>query len=97
MTQVRPDKPQPTPDLRSFGHEVARLRKERGWSIDLLAEKVGVDRRTIINLEGAHKTPRADTIHDLAHALGIGFGPLLAPICSGHAQAGLNDNHDRSS
>ena len=43
--------PAPTPDLRAFGVEVAHQRKERGWSIDRLAEATGVHRKTIIEIE----------------------------------------------
>lgn len=61
----------------ALGILVARIRHEKGWSIDRLADESGVGRRTIINLEGAIKTPRIDTLHAVAAALDVPLRDLV--------------------
>ena len=62
--------PAPAPDLRALGVEVARLRKESGFSIDGLAEAAGVHRKTIIEVEAGRVAAKISTLHGIAHALG---------------------------
>lgn len=69
--------PYRAPKLHALGIEVARLRHEKGWSIDRLAEESSVGRRTIINLEGAIKTPRIDTLYAVAVALDVRLAELV--------------------
>jgi DNA-binding XRE family transcriptional regulator len=78
-------KPPPVPDLVAFGHEVARLRRERGWSIDVLAETAGISRKTVINVEGAKKGLRLSTAHDIAHALDVPLSELVVKLCERHS------------
>lgn len=73
----------PSPDFRGFGHEIARRRRELGWSLDRLAEASGLDRRTIINIEGGHHPPKLSTVHAIAHALGVPLGVLVQVVCEG--------------
>lgn len=77
----------PAPDFRSLGHEVARLRAERGWSIDRLAEEAGVSRKSVINTEGAHNRPTLATLHGLAHGLGVPLSDLVVPLCERHSRS----------
>jgi|GEM_PF-1268024 len=79
--------PVPTPDLRNLGVEVARQRKERGWSIDRLAEATGVHRKTIIEIEAGRVAARISTLHGIAHALGVPLPDLVAPVCARHPKA----------
>lgn len=82
----------------SYGHALAsRLRKIRalrGLSQEELAERSGVSRNSISNLErnennrGTEVDPRLSTIYDLAHALDVppmallpAVGELVASIC----------------
>lgn len=60
-----------------MGIKTASLRHEKGWSIGRLAEESGVGRRTIINLEGAIKTPRIDTLYAIAAALDLPLADLV--------------------
>lgn len=54
-----------------FGINVHRLRKARKWSQETLAEKVGVIRPTISEIEsGATQSPDISTMEALAKALG---------------------------
>lgn len=59
------------PRLDLLGVEVAKARLSKGWSIDRLAEQSGVGCRTVINIEGAIKTPRLDTLFAVATALEV--------------------------
>lgn len=77
---MHPTQPIPPPDLVALGHEVARLRRERGWSLDKLADAAGVSRKTLINLENAYKEPRIGTLHAVAHALGVALTELVAAL-----------------
>jgi transcriptional regulator with XRE-family HTH domain len=69
--------PYRAPKLHALGIKVAQIRHEKGWSIDRLAEESGVGRRTIINLEGAIKTPRIDTLYAVAVALDVPLSELV--------------------
>ncbi|CAM4037504.1 MULTISPECIES: helix-turn-helix domain-containing protein [Actinomycetes] len=76
--------PAPAPDLRALGVEVARLRKESGFSIDRLAEAAGVHRKTIIEVEAGRVAAKISTLHGIAHALGVPLTELVAPVCARH-------------
>ena len=51
--------------------------------LDRLAEASGLDRRTIINIEGGHHPPKLSTVHAIAHALGVPLGVLVQVVCEG--------------
>lgn len=79
--------PTPVPDLRALGVEVARLRRERGMSIDRLAEAAGVHRKSIIQIEAGRVAAKISTLHGIAHALGVPLPELVAPVCARHPKA----------
>lgn len=56
-------------DLVALGHEIARLRKARGWSVEMLAGAAGVGARTIVNIEAAQRAPMITTLYSVARAL----------------------------
>ena len=70
-------RPYRAPKLHALGVKVANLRHEKGWSIDRLAMESGLGRRTITNIEGAIKTPRVDTLYDVAAALDVPLADLV--------------------
>ncbi|WP_219618524.1 helix-turn-helix transcriptional regulator [Brevibacterium sp. Mu109] len=78
----------PAPDLKAFGAAVAAARRERGFSLDALAEASGVSRKSLINVEKAHKIARLDTAHAIAHALGMPLSPLVDSLCADHDTPG---------
>jgi transcriptional regulator with XRE-family HTH domain len=51
--------------------ELRRLRTERGWSQQDLADRSGVDRATISLAEGGRRGPRIETMEKLAKAMGV--------------------------
>jgi len=54
-----------------------RLRKERGWSQEALADEAGLDRTYISGIERVVKKPTITVIERIASALGCRLGILL--------------------
>ncbi|GAA4712566.1 helix-turn-helix domain-containing protein [Phytohabitans rumicis] len=53
------------------------LRENRGLSVVALAERSGVGRATLTNLEAGRGNPTIDTLYALADALGAALGDLI--------------------
>ncbi|WP_345311798.1 helix-turn-helix domain-containing protein [Kocuria gwangalliensis] len=79
--------PAPLPDLRALGLEIARLRRDRGMSIERVAEIAEVHRKTIIQIEAGRVAARISTLHGIAHALGVPLTELVAPVCARHPKS----------
>lgn len=79
--------PAPVPDLRALGVGIARIRRERGISIDLLAELSGVHRKSIIQIEAGRVSAKISTLHGIAHALGVPLPDLVTPVCERHPKS----------
>ena len=54
-----------------------RLRKERGWSQEALADEAGLDRTYISGIERIVKNPTVTVVDRIASALGCRLGNLL--------------------
>lgn len=54
-----------------------RLRKERGWSQEALADEAGLDRTYISGIERVVKNPTVTVAERVATALGCTMGQLL--------------------
>lgn len=54
-----------------------RLRKERGWSQEDLADEAGLDRTYISGIERKVKNPTISVVERLANALSCSLGSLL--------------------
>ncbi len=74
----------PDPNLNALRLELARLRAEHGWSYDQLAERSGLSRRTLIEIEQGRTVGTLATVHALAHALNVPVATLTATLCEGH-------------
>ena len=61
-----------------FGETLRRLRIEKGFSQQQLANKLHVDRTSISNWEGNRRFPDVDMLSLLAKALGVDVAVLLA-------------------
>jgi transcriptional regulator with XRE-family HTH domain len=58
--------------MMTFGKRLTRLREEKHWSIQELAERSGVPYTTIYKCErGTHQEPRVSMAAKLARALGV--------------------------
>lgn len=62
-----------------IGKNVRRLRKQRGWTQETLAQKVGVKRHTVMQLEKGDKAHTHATIAAVALALGTSIDALQGP------------------
>jgi transcriptional regulator with XRE-family HTH domain len=54
-----------------------RLRKERGWSQEALADEAGLDRTYISGIERVVKNPTITVVERIAKALACPLGKLL--------------------
>ncbi len=57
---------------------LARLRAERGWSLDVLAERSGISRTTLSRLERGETSPTASLLGRLCTAYGRTMSRLIA-------------------
>lgn len=62
-----------------IGARVKCERKARGWTLDLLAERAGVSRRMVVNVEQGSVNPSVGTLLRLSDALGVGLPALVEP------------------
>jgi transcriptional regulator with XRE-family HTH domain len=63
----------------AIGRNVRRLRRRRDMTLDLLAERAGVSKGTVIGVEQARANPSIATLCRLAEALGVGVATLIEP------------------
>lgn len=82
----------PDPDLTALRVALARLRRERGWTFDELAERSGLARRTLIDLEHGRTAGTITTWHTLAHIFDVPIEDLLGTLCEDHTPAGSKDS-----
>jgi XRE family transcriptional regulator, regulator of sulfur utilization len=54
-----------------------RLRKKKGWTQGELAEKAGLHRVYIAQIEGQTKVPSLPALEKIAKALGVSLAKLL--------------------
>lgn len=72
-----------------IGHNVARIRADRGMSLSALAGRSNLSKATLSELERGASNPTISTVWALANALDVPFGELVSDT---HAQtAGLAD------
>jgi transcriptional regulator with XRE-family HTH domain len=61
----------------AIGAKVRTERQARGWTLDQLAERSGVSRRMLVNVEQGAANPSVTTLLRLSDALGIGLQALV--------------------
>lgn len=66
-----------TEHRRRFGDRVRTLRAEAGLTQERLAERAGLDRSYLANVEGGGRNPTLDVIHKLALALNVDIRDLF--------------------
>ena len=76
--------PQTLDAARVLGNQIALARRERGWTAAELAERVGVNVRTLANVEQGRPTVALGVAFEAATLLGIRLfgaeGPELAAL-----------------
>jgi transcriptional regulator with XRE-family HTH domain len=60
-----------------LGERVRALRRERGWTLELLAERSGVSRAMISKLERGEKNPTLVVAARVAEGLGVSLSQLI--------------------
>lgn len=63
----------------AISRNVRRLRRKRELTLDLLAERAGVSKGTVIGVEQARANPSITTLFRIADALGVGVATLIDP------------------
>jgi transcriptional regulator with XRE-family HTH domain len=71
--------PKRDPTLAAFGRNVARLRADRGFSQDKLAEKAELDRTYLSGIERGVRNPGIKVVLKVARALHVD----IASLCEG--------------
>ena len=66
--------------LASFGRNVARIRTQRGFSQDKLAEKADLDRTYVSGIERGVRNPGIKTVLHIARALDVAVGDLCEGV-----------------
>src|SRR5262249_9324182 len=78
-TQAPPaPRPRSTEVERRIARRLARLRAERGWSLDALAERTRISRATLSRLERAELSPTAAMLGTLCTVYGWTLSRLMA-------------------
>ncbi len=77
----------------SIGVAVRAERKERGWSLDRAAARLGVSRRLLTQIESGSANPSLSTLLSIAGGFGIDLTRLVAGT-SGVADAVLQPDND---
>jgi transcriptional regulator with XRE-family HTH domain len=67
------------PLVSLIGARVRARRNARGWTLDELAERSGVSRRMLVNVEQGVTNASIATLLRLSEALGLGLPSLVAP------------------
>lgn len=68
----------PIPE-EALGQRIRRLRTEREWTLEQLAQASGLARSTISKIENAQMSPTYDALIKLASGFGMNLGELFSP------------------
>lgn len=63
--------------FEKYGEVIARLRKQKRWSQEELADKAKLDPKSIVQIEKAKRNPTLKTLQKIAAALNISVSKLL--------------------
>ena len=72
-----------TPAPLDLGERLRALRKERNWTLEQAAQKVGLARSTLSKIENGQMSPTFEAVPKLASGLGISVPQLFTPPKSG--------------
>ena len=65
-------------DIRTrLGHNVRRLREAKGWSQEDYADRAGIHRTYVSDIERGRRNPTVTVVEKLAKPLGVTAGQLL--------------------
>ncbi|WP_052024861.1 helix-turn-helix domain-containing protein [Austwickia chelonae] len=74
-----------------IGRRIRDMRKQRGWSVQRLADVSGLSRRMLTQIELGQANPSLATIDRIAHGLGTDFAAIALPEAEPvpHAMEGI--------
>ncbi len=75
--------------MASVGEQICKLRKDRGWTQEILAEKLGVTKRLISRWETESNQPSARMLRRVAELFGTELDGLLERRSGGHSESEL--------
>ena len=70
---------------RLVGRNVRRIRQERGWTQEQLAERSGFTQQYLSGLESGQRNPTIVSLYELAVALGVDHVMLVTPAATEQA------------
>ncbi len=62
-----------------MSHKIKKIRQRNGFSLEVLAEQVGLSEKTIRNFESNLTSPRLNDLQKISSALGVRLRDLLPP------------------
>lgn len=62
-----------------IGENIKRYRLQNGWTQQELGAKIGISKNAIGNYEKGFRSPKKDTMFDLANAFNISIDDLFPP------------------
>ncbi len=68
------------PLLRGLGWRVRQLREAKGWTQEILAERVALDRSYVAGIEAGLRNPSIKAVAKIARGLGISLSELLQQV-----------------
>ena len=68
-----------SPVAKALARNVRRLRKDKGWTQDEFAAKLGVEQMAISLIESHRANPTLEALEALAACLGVRFIELFEP------------------
>jgi transcriptional regulator with XRE-family HTH domain len=80
--------PPPQANRVALALAVAKARNDAELTLDQLAERSGVSRRMLVEIEHGRINPSAYLLHAIAHATNSHFGELILALCDGHPPPG---------
>jgi transcriptional regulator with XRE-family HTH domain len=66
-----------SPVAKALARNVRRLRKEKGWTQDVLAAKIHVEQTAVSLIENGRANPTLQTLEAVAASLGVRLVDLL--------------------
>ena len=63
--------------MSSVGERIKKRRNDLGWTQDVLAQKAGISKSFLSDLENGKRNVGADTLHDIARALSLSLDYLM--------------------
>ena len=70
--------PDTADDHRWIGRRIAQLRRERGWTLAALADRVGLSSTQLSRIESGTRQSSVGTLIEIARAFGVSLSELVA-------------------